>query len=105
MLVRSPSFEQFESYLETVLGGSAVDAANGALIREHFGLDDPNLKQRPVPCRPDDHREVRRLALGNLSFNVFVYVDFDALAELDVERRPLRGPVDLTREVTLSSWA
>ena len=45
MLVRSPSFEQFEKYLETVLGGNAVDAANGALIREHFGLDDPNLKR------------------------------------------------------------
>ena len=45
MLVRSPSFEQFESYLESVLDGAAANNANGPLIREHFGLDDPGAKR------------------------------------------------------------
>ena len=45
MLVRSPSFEQFESYLESVLDGAAARDANGPLIREHFGLDDPTAKR------------------------------------------------------------
>jgi geranylgeranyl diphosphate synthase, type I len=45
MLVRSPSFEQFESYLESVLDGAAANNANGPLIREHFGLDDPDAKR------------------------------------------------------------
>jgi len=45
MLVRSPSFEQFESYLESVLDGAAAHNANGPLIREHFGLDDPGAKR------------------------------------------------------------
>ncbi|MGA2395839.1 MAG: polyprenyl synthetase family protein [Candidatus Lustribacter sp.] len=45
MLVRSPSFEQFEGYLESVLGGAAANNANGPLIREHFGLDDPAAKR------------------------------------------------------------
>ncbi|HEY5342024.1 MAG TPA: polyprenyl synthetase family protein [Candidatus Aquilonibacter sp.] len=45
MLVRSPSFEQFESYLESVLDGAAAKNANGPLIREHFGLDDPTAKR------------------------------------------------------------
>jgi geranylgeranyl diphosphate synthase type I len=44
MLLRSPSFEEFESYLESVLDGAATDA-NGSLIREHFGLDDPHAKR------------------------------------------------------------
>ena len=45
MLVRSPSFERFESYLESVLDGAAANNANGPLIREHFGLDDPAAKR------------------------------------------------------------
>ena len=45
MLVRSASFEQFEGYLESVLDGAAARNANGPLIREHFGLDDPNAKR------------------------------------------------------------
>jgi len=45
VLVRSPSFEQFESYLEGVLEGAAASNANGPLIREHFGLDDPTAKR------------------------------------------------------------
>jgi geranylgeranyl diphosphate synthase, type I len=45
VLVRSPSFEQFEGYLESVLDGAAAGNANGPLIREHFGLDDPNAKR------------------------------------------------------------
>lgn len=45
MLVRSPSFEQFEGYLESVLGGAAANNANWPLIREHFGLDDPAAKR------------------------------------------------------------
>jgi geranylgeranyl diphosphate synthase type I len=45
MLVRSPSFEQFEGYLESVLDGAAAGNANGPLIREHFGLDDPTAKR------------------------------------------------------------
>jgi geranylgeranyl diphosphate synthase type I len=44
VLVRSPSFEQFEGYLESVLDGAANDA-NGPLIREHFGLNDPTAKR------------------------------------------------------------
>lgn len=45
MLVRSPSFEQFEAYLESVLDEAAAGNANGPLIREHFGLDDPTAKR------------------------------------------------------------
>jgi geranylgeranyl diphosphate synthase type I len=45
MLVRSPSFELFEDYLESVLDGAAAGNANGPLIREHFGLDDPTAKR------------------------------------------------------------
>lgn len=45
MLVRTPSFEQFEGYLESVLDGAAANNANGPLIREHFGLDDPKAKR------------------------------------------------------------
>lgn len=45
MLVRSPSFEQFEGYLESVLDDAARNDANGPLIREHFGLDDPKAKR------------------------------------------------------------
>jgi geranylgeranyl diphosphate synthase type I len=45
MLVRSPSFELFEDYLEAVLDGAAAGNANGPLIREHFGLDDPTAKR------------------------------------------------------------
>jgi geranylgeranyl diphosphate synthase type I len=45
VLVRSPSFEQFEGYLESVLDGAAAGNANGPLIREHFGLDDPKAKR------------------------------------------------------------
>jgi geranylgeranyl diphosphate synthase, type I len=45
VLVRSPSFEQFEDYLEVVLDGAATNNANGPLIREHFGLDDPAAKR------------------------------------------------------------
>jgi len=45
VLVRSPSFEQFEGYLESVLAGPAANNANGPLIREHFGLDDPSAKR------------------------------------------------------------
>jgi geranylgeranyl diphosphate synthase type I len=45
MLLRSPSFEQFEGYLESVLDGAAAGNANGPLIREHFGLDDPTAKR------------------------------------------------------------
>jgi geranylgeranyl diphosphate synthase type I len=45
VLVRSPSFEQFEGYLESVLDGAAAGNATGPLIREHFGLDDPNAKR------------------------------------------------------------
>jgi geranylgeranyl diphosphate synthase, type I len=45
VLVRSPSFEEFEGYLESVLDGAAANNANGPLIREHFGLDDPKAKR------------------------------------------------------------
>jgi geranylgeranyl diphosphate synthase type I len=45
VLVRTPSFEQFEGYLESVLDGAAANNANGPLIREHFGLDDPKAKR------------------------------------------------------------
>ena len=45
MLVRSPSFGLFEGYLESVLDGAAANNANGPLIREHFGLDDPTAKR------------------------------------------------------------
>jgi geranylgeranyl diphosphate synthase type I len=45
MLVRSPSFELFEGYLEAVLDGAAAGNANGPLIREHFGLDDATAKR------------------------------------------------------------
>jgi geranylgeranyl diphosphate synthase type I len=45
VLVRSPSFERFEGYLESVLDGAAANNANGPLIREHFGLDDPAAKR------------------------------------------------------------
>jgi geranylgeranyl diphosphate synthase type I len=45
MLLRSPSFEHFETYLESVIDGAAANNANGALIREHFGLDDPGAKR------------------------------------------------------------
>ncbi len=45
MIVRSPSFEQFEGYLERILDDAAAANANGALIREHFGLDDPAAKR------------------------------------------------------------
>jgi geranylgeranyl diphosphate synthase type I len=45
MLVRSPSFELFEGYLESVLDGAVAGNANGPLIREHFGLDDPTAKR------------------------------------------------------------
>jgi len=51
VLVRSPSFERFESYLESVLDRAAASNANGALIREHFGLDDP-LAKRGKRLRP-----------------------------------------------------
>jgi geranylgeranyl diphosphate synthase, type I len=45
LLVRSPSFEQFEGYLESVLDGAVAGNANGPLIREHFGLDEPTAKR------------------------------------------------------------
>lgn len=45
MLVRSPSFEQFEGYLEAVLDGVAQSDANGPLICEHFGIGDPSAKR------------------------------------------------------------
>lgn len=45
MLARSPSFEQFEDYLESVLDGAVPNNANGPLIREHFGLDDRTAKR------------------------------------------------------------
>ena len=45
MLVRSPSFEQFEGYLESVIDGAAANNANGVLIRRHFGLDDASAKR------------------------------------------------------------
>jgi geranylgeranyl diphosphate synthase type I len=45
MLVRSPSFEEFEGYLETVLDGAMPSDANGPLIREHFGIGDPAAKR------------------------------------------------------------
>jgi geranylgeranyl diphosphate synthase type I len=45
MLVRSPSFEQFEGYLESVLDGASANNPNGPLIREHFALDDPAAKR------------------------------------------------------------
>jgi geranylgeranyl diphosphate synthase type I len=44
-MVRSPSFELFEPYLERVLDDAAASNANGALIREHFGLGDPTAKR------------------------------------------------------------
>ena len=45
MLVRSPSFEDFEGYLERVLDRAAPDDPNRALIRDHFGIDDPAAKR------------------------------------------------------------
>jgi geranylgeranyl diphosphate synthase type I len=45
MILRSPSFELFEGYLERVLDDAAANNANGALIREHFGLGDPAAKR------------------------------------------------------------
>jgi geranylgeranyl diphosphate synthase type I len=45
MILRSPSFEMFEEYLERVLDDAAAHNANGALIREHFGLGDPTAKR------------------------------------------------------------
>jgi geranylgeranyl diphosphate synthase type I len=45
VILRSPSFELFEGYLERVLDDAAANNANGALIREHFGLDDPAAKR------------------------------------------------------------
>jgi geranylgeranyl diphosphate synthase type I len=44
-MLRSPSFEMFEDYLERVLDDAAAHNANGALIREHFGLGDPTAKR------------------------------------------------------------
>ncbi len=51
MILRSPAFELFEEYLERVLDDAAATNANGALIREHFGLDDP-LARRGKRLRP-----------------------------------------------------
>ena len=51
MLVRSPAFEEFETYLEAVIESAAAGNANGTLIREHFGLDDP-LAKRGKRLRP-----------------------------------------------------
>jgi geranylgeranyl diphosphate synthase type I len=45
VILRSPSFEMFEEYLERVLDDAAAQNANGALIREHFGLGDPTAKR------------------------------------------------------------
>jgi len=45
VLVRSPSFEDFEGYLERVLDRAAPDDPNRALIRDHFGIDDPAAKR------------------------------------------------------------
>jgi geranylgeranyl diphosphate synthase type I len=45
VILRSPSFELFEEYLERVLDEAAANNANGALIREHFGLGDPAAKR------------------------------------------------------------
>jgi len=45
MILRSPSFALFEDYLERVLDDAAANNANGALIREHFGLGDPTAKR------------------------------------------------------------
>jgi len=45
VILRSPSFEMFEEYLERVLDDAAARNANGALIREHFGLGDPTAKR------------------------------------------------------------
>jgi geranylgeranyl diphosphate synthase type I len=45
VLVRSPAFEQFESYLEAVLDGAAPSDPNGPLIREHFGIGDSTAKR------------------------------------------------------------
>jgi geranylgeranyl diphosphate synthase type I len=44
-MLGSPAFELFESYLERVLDAAAANNANGALIREHFGLGDPTAKR------------------------------------------------------------
>jgi geranylgeranyl diphosphate synthase type I len=45
MLVRSPSFEDFESYLERALDRAAPGDPNRALIRAHFGIGDPAAKR------------------------------------------------------------
>ena len=45
MILRSPAFEGFEAYLERVLDDAAANNANGALIREHFGLDDSSARR------------------------------------------------------------
>lgn len=45
MLVRSPSFEEFESYLEGVLDRATPANPNRELIRGHFGIGDPAAKR------------------------------------------------------------
>jgi geranylgeranyl diphosphate synthase type I len=45
VLVRSPSFEEFESYLEAALDRAAPGDPNRGLIRAHFGIGDPAAKR------------------------------------------------------------
>jgi geranylgeranyl pyrophosphate synthase len=44
VLTRS-TFEEFEEYLEAAIDRLAHDPPTRALMREHFGLDDPAAKR------------------------------------------------------------
>jgi geranylgeranyl pyrophosphate synthase len=44
-VLRRPTFESFEGYLESAIDRIEGNSPNRRLIREHFALDDPNAKR------------------------------------------------------------